>query len=277
MKLIRFASFRLTLALAMITAFTATLLPLAAMAAAKKPLDSTYGYVAHVFDKLQGHWETQALDNTIPGDNVLTFTLNENGSLLSSHVDGVQSTQAVQDFLKQNAPFGPFPSGLKGSQLSFKIKLTSGSIQMLSYQVLDRSQSEPTIAYAASAVAQPASMFYTRVLPVTPGKVWDKQDARSTDESAMTSYVEQVQQQIRQNWRLAQDYTFKRTVAQLMIDRDGTLLGAQLTQSSGDKTVDRAALNAITTAGRFPTVPASAPSLPVTIEYVFEPVQQEAE
>lgn len=122
-------------------------------------------------------------------------------------------------------------------------------------------------------------MFYTRAMPSTPGRVWDTPESRAlsthaTDEAAMADYVQQVQDQIRRNWKLPQEYNFQRTVAMLMIDRDGTLLGAHLTQASGDKTVDKAALQAITTAGPFPVAPANVPSLPVTIEYVFEPVHQ---
>lgn len=90
----------------------------------------------------------------------------------------------------------------------------------------------------------------------------------------MTHYVSSVQEQIKQNWRLAPDYAFQRTSALLTIDRDGTLLGVQLKHSSGDATVDRAALNAISTAGPFPPAPANVPSLPILIEYLFEPVQE---
>ena len=277
--------FTTALSLAVLAAATAACLPLSAHAKAPatravKPLENTSSYVNTVFDKLQGQWVTQAVDNQVEGSHILTFTLDENGMLSSSQLDGAPMTlsdsQTVQHFLKDNAPFAPFPAGLKGSQLSFKLKITPDSLQMLSYQVLDRSKDEPTIAFAAASVAQPASMYYTRVLPVTPGKVWDKPDSKSTSavEQTMNDYVAEVQQQVRQHWALPTDYNFQRTVARLLIDRDGSLLGVQLTQSSGDKTVDQAALKAITDAGVFPRVPANAPSLPVTIEYVFEPVHQ---
>jgi TonB family protein len=237
------------------------------------------GYVASVFDKLQGQWQAQAVDNPVTSNNVLTFTLNEDGTLVSSHVDGAQlgseaNARAVMDLLSKHAPFGPFPSSLKDSRLTFKVKLTPDSLHMVSYQIVEKNKPEPMIAYAASAVAQPVSMFYTRALPSTPGRVWEKPDAHASDEQTMADYVDLVQRQVRAHWQLPQDYNFNRTVALLMIDRDGTLLGAQLTQGSGDKTVDQAALKAITDAGKFPQAPANVPSLPVTIEYVFEPVHQ---
>lgn len=258
-----------------------TLLPANALAKkAKTPDNNTSSsYVASVFDKLQGQWQAQTIDSPVTSNNVLTFTLNEDGSLASSHVDGAQlsseaNARAVMDLLTKHAPFGPFPRSLQNSRLTFHVKMTPGSLQMVSYQIVEKNTPDPVIAYAASAVAQPVSMFYTRALPSTPGKVWDKPETRTSDEKAMADYVDVVQQQVREHWQLPQDYNFNRTVALLMIDRDGTLLGTQLTQPSGDKAVDKAALNAIINAGKFPKAPANVQSLPVTIEYVFEPVHQ---
>jgi len=241
--------------------------------------NTSSSYVASVFDKLQGQWQAQAVENPVTSNNLLTFSLNEDGTLASSHVDGTQlgseaNARAVMDLLSKHAPFGPFPKTLKNARLTFKVKLTPDSLQMISYQIVEKNKPEPMIAYAASAVAQPASLFYTRALPSTPGKVWENPDKVTSEERSMADYVDLVQQQVKAHWQLPQDYNFNRTVALLMIDRDGTLLGAQLQQSSGDKTVDRAALKAITEAGQFPHAPANVPSLPVTIEYVFEPVHQ---
>jgi len=271
------------LKLATVGIIAASLLSIPAMARTKVQKDTTTsassGYVASVFDKLQGQWEAQTVDNPVTNNNLLTFTLNDDGTLAGSHIDGAQlsgeaNARAVMDLLTKHAPFGPFPRDMKGSRLTFKVKLTPGSLQMLSYQIVEQNKPEPVVAYAASAVSQPVSLFYARALPYTPGRVWDKPETHTNTEQAMAAYVDQVQQQIRQNWKLPQDYNFQRTVAMIMIDRNGSLLGTHLTQSSGDKTVDQAALKAITTAGPFPQVPSNAPSLPVMIEYVFEPVHQ---
>lgn len=243
--------------------------------------DSATTYVASVFDKMQHHWEEQAYENRLTANSLLTFILNEDGTLTASHVDanaaGQVAAQELVDFLKKNAPFGQFPSNLTGSQLEFKVKLTPGSLQMLGYQIVERKMNDPVVTYASPTATQPVSLFYARALPVTPGKVWDKPDTQTDDEKSMADYVSQVQEQICKNWRLAEDYKFNRTVAMLMIDRDGSLLGAQLKQSSGDKIVDKAALNAIYTAGPFPKAPANVQSLPVMIEYIFDPVMTEAQ
>jgi TonB family protein len=275
---------KMRLALAMLLAstmlagngFAKTVAPKASQTA-----DSATAYVAAVFDKMQHHWEEQAYENRLTANSLLTFIVDEDGTLTASHVDantaGQIAAQELVSFLKQNAPFGHFPSNLTGSQLEFKVKLTPGSLQMLGYQVVEHKVNEQVITYASPTTAQPTPLYYARAIPVTPGKVWDKPDTQTNDEKAMADYVNQVQEQIRKNWRLAEDYKFNRTVAMLMIDRNGSLLGAQLKQSSGDKTVDKAALNAIYTAGPFPKAPANVQSLPVMIEYIFDPVMTDAQ
>ncbi len=260
----------------LLVAMSLLLLPIATWA---KAPDSAYGYVSSVFEKLQSHWEEQAFANQL-ADSMLTFTLDEDGTLSSSGLDAGANTdsgRAVLAYLKKSAPFGSFPLGLQGSQLQFKFKLTSGSMQMMSHQLVPTSSRDSLVAFAnpVPTQQQPVSLFYTRV--GAPGKVWDNPVKQANSEQAMTDYVGDVQQQIRNNWKLPQDYVFQRTIAVLMIDRDGSLLGASLKHSSGDKTVDKAAMDAIYSAGPFPKAPANVPSLPVTIEYIFEPVLSSVE
>ncbi|WP_373531962.1 energy transducer TonB [Vampirovibrio sp.] len=254
----------------------ALILPLAAFA---KTPDSTYGYVSSVFEKLQAHWEEQVYANQLT-DNTLTFVVNEDGTLHSSGLDvgaDTDSGRAMLAYLNKNAPFGAFPAGLEGRQVQFNFKLSPGSMRMVSYQLMPTSSKDSVLAFATpvSNQPQPVSLFYTRV--GAPGRVWENTAKPGNSEETMTNYVEQVRQQVKNNWKLPQDYVFQRTIAVLMIDRDGTLLSASLKQSSGDATVDKAALNAIITAGKFPEAPANVPSLPVTIDYVFEPVLSSAE
>lgn len=254
----------------------ALLLPCAALA---KTPDTSYGYISNVFDKLQAHWEEQAYANNL-GENILTFTLDENGELHSSGLNADANTdsgRAILAYLKKNAPFGQFPEGMEGNQLQFRFKLSAGSLQMLSYQLLPKSSRDPVIAFASPVPnqPQPVSLFYTRV--GAPGRVVESASRQTTDEQQMADYVDQVRQQVKDNWKLPQDYVFQRIIAVLMIDRDGTLLGSNLKQSSGDKVVDKAALQAINTAGVFPKAPANVPSLPVTIEYIFDPILSSAE
>lgn len=238
-----------------------------------------YGYVAKVFDKLQSNWEYHAFANQT-AEAMLTFILNEDGSLESSGLNQGTNTNAGQellDYLKSQAPFGAFPVTVKGTQLEFKFKLADDSLQMLSYQLLPPRAQNSVVVFATPVPnqPQPVSLFYTRV--GTPGRIWENPSKLTADDQAMSAYIAQVQEQIKASWQLPEDYMFQRTIATLMIDRNGTLLSATIKSSSGDITVDKAALSAIYSAGKFPVAPINVPSLPVTIDYIFEPVLTSAE
>jgi TonB family protein len=246
--------------------------------------DTTYQYVSSVFDKLQSYWETQAYDQRLNTNAVLTFTLNDQGSLLGSKLDAPSGDPMGAEalaFLKKNAPFGPLPETLTGNRMEFSFKLTPGSLQMVSYRVVEdrRNRNSDVISYASPVSATPAasSLFYARVVDTdeTPkaGKVWDKAESRNSDEQAMEHYIGGVRESIQNNWRQPEDFdNFAPARALLQIDRDGSLLSASLTQSSGSKVIDKAILNTIYQSAPFKDAPNEVKSLPVTLEYVFEPV-----
>jgi TonB family protein len=244
--------------------------------------DSTYEYVSRVFDKLKTHWEPPAYEQTL-SNSLLTFVLNDDGTLYTSKLKTVDadngSGQRALDFIKNNAPFGKLPAALQGSQLEFKFKITSDSLQMVSYQVVSKQNKEPVVKYnnPSNGAMLGASLFYMAAqAPITGQVSWQAPETQTDAEQSMTLYVNDVQERIQQEWRLPEGVSSsERAVAYLMIDRDGSLLSASLKQSSGNKAVDQAALSAITSSAPFPRVPASALSLPVEIEYVFERVAPE--
>jgi TonB family protein len=243
--------------------------------------DTTYQYVSGVFDKLQTYWEKQAYEQQ-PGANVLlSFALDDKGQLIASKLDASKGDAAGSDalaFLKQSAPFGRLPETLTGSRLEFTFKLTPDSMQMISYKVVENPRTDAVLSYAAPVTPTPpaASLFYARVVDTVEapkvGKVWDKPDVRTSDEEAMNQYIESVRERIRQQWKQPENAeSFAPVTALLQIDRDGSLLSATLTQSSGSKTIDKAILNTIYEAAPFKDAPDDIKSLPVTLEYVFEP------
>jgi TonB family protein len=249
------------------------------------PKDTTYQYVSGVFDKLQSNWEQQAFDQRLNANSTLTFTLGDDGTLLGSQLDAGNGDQASgkesMAFLKEATPFGKFPSGLEGDSLEFKFKLTPGSMQMVSYRVLeDQKKKDSVISYASPAAPggqAAASLFYARVVDSveTPrvGKVWEKPDVQTVDEQVMNDYVTGIQQKIQTAWKQpGEEVSFAPTVAMIQIDRDGSVLSANIKQSSGNKDIDKAIVETVSNAGPFERVPEAAQSLPVTIEYIFEPV-----
>lgn len=243
---------------------------------------STYEYVAYVFKKLQTHWEPPAYEQTL-SPTLLTFVLNDDGSLHSSHLKTISGDNGSGDraleFVRRNAPFGNFPDNLRGSQLEFKFKIEPDSLHMMSYQVVSQRAKEPVVKYnePSGGVALGASLFYMAAQGPITGKVsWKEPEVQTDAEQSMTLYIQEIQDRIQQKWQLPEGLTSsERAVAYLMIDRDGSLLSATLKQSSGNKAVDRAAIEAIMASAPFSRVPESALSLPVEVEYVFERVAPE--
>lgn len=282
----RFLSAKTSIALA--TLFIVGSAPLAGWAkkgpVTYKSNDSTYQYVATVFDTLQSHWEKQSYEQRLEANSTLQFTLQEDGTLSNSELtagrDDNGAGKEVLAYLKQHAPFGTFPPNMGGNRLEFNFKLTPGSLQMVSYRVLeDKNKKDSVITYGAPSSPAPAvsSLFYARVVDTieTPkvGKVWENQDVKTSDEDAMNEYVSSVQSRIQDKWQQpGEALSFAPTVAMIQIDRDGSLLSANVKQSSGSKAIDTAILKTISEAGPFTGVPKNVQSLPVTIEYVFEPV-----
>ena len=247
--------------------------------------DSVYEYVSHVFEKLQAHWEPGAYEQTL-SNALLTFVLNPNGTIASSQLQTVagdnDSGQKALQYVKQNAPYGKFPASLQGEQLVFRFKIMPTSLQMVSYQAVPQQSKTKDVVVKSNlpidGTMMGASLFYMGAqAPSLNGKVsWNNPDTQNEAELSMQGYVDEVEKQIQQKWTLPEGaISSERAVALLMIDRDGSLLSATLKQSSGNKVVDQAALNAVTQSAPFARVPQSALSLPVTIEYVFERVAPE--
>jgi len=284
-----------------LTALTAPVLALAA----DKPAGAD-AYVGRVFEKLRAGWETQA--RTAPlADSNLTFILNPDGSLALTRLSA-ESAQplpntAVQvgtlDFLKQAAPFEPFPASMSTGSLEFQFHFTPDSMRMDSVRLLPRPVIAVTPVVSSTAIASASTTPMPGVaflaLSDRPGRNagFSLNDLSGIPENqappqvtgvlgysvpGMEGYVADVQARISRNVELPDSYLenlpthFKPVVAQLLLDRDGGLMSALLTQSSGDKTLDAAILQAIRQSVPFGPVPETAQSLPVQIETTFDPI-----
>jgi TonB family protein len=247
--------------------------------------DSTYQYISAVFDKLQAFWSKQGLEQRMAANSVISFTLNGQGNVISSNVESSSTSDEIGtnalNYVKQTGSFGAMPDSVTGQNLEFKFKLSPESLQMLSYRFSDNPQiANAAISSAAPTTSSPAavsSLFYARVVDNAEagrnGKVENKAEAKVSDEAVMEEYVSSIREQISQQWRQPNEtVTTGPAMATLQIDRDGSLLGAILNQSSGNKEVDRAILNTIYQSVPFAPAPKQVQSLPVTVQYVFEPV-----
>lgn len=250
----------------------------APVAAFAKSTESLYEYAYNVFGRLQQNWEQQTYEGRL-SNSLLTFVLDDNGQLVSSNMTkaniDTRSGDEVLAFLKKNAPFGHLPEHLRGSQLSFTFKFTPGSLQMVGYQIVDRKQG-PALASPINFSPEYAHLNTAGNGSVPPAPKWDNPNTQAIEEEKMAEYVAGVQAQIGDRWQLPEGVNFnKRAVALLTIDTNGKLMGAHLKESSGSKTVDKAALDAVYQAGSFGAVPSEVKALPVQIEYVFDPLNTE--
>jgi TonB family protein len=246
---------------------------LAPISAFARQYESLYEYAYNVFNQLQGNWEQQAYENRL-SNSLLTFVVNEDGRLLSSRIDKAPSDKGSGDevlrFLKDR-PFGTVPEHLRGSQLAFTFKFTPGSLQMMGYQILDKQQS-PTLASPVSYTPEQEARL-NKGNSQQAYALWAHPEEVTADEKVMTEYVTGVQQKINGKWQLPEGVTSsRRAVAQVLIDKKGNLMGAHMLESSGSRTVDKAALSAVYQSTPFAPVPTAFKTVPVQIEYVFDPV-----
>ncbi len=254
-------------------------------ASAQSANQSTYNYVQGVFDKLQANWEKQSYEDRLDADSTLTFVIGADGKIRASRLNAAAGDNGAGkkalDALTASAPFAPLPHDLAGNNLEFKFRLAQGSLRIISYDPIPNLKNQDSlITYSSpsSPASAGTSLFYARVvdssdIPKTGRVLETPQPAvASTNEATMNTYVEGVQQKIQENWQQPGDsLSFAPTVAIIQIDRDGSVLSTTVKQSSGNKTVDAAIVKTIANAAPFNRVPDAASSLPMTIEYVFEP------
>lgn len=250
----------------------AALLLIPSQSFAAQRAESLYEYVSSVFTKMQNNWEQQTYNHRLT-NSLLTFVVNEDGKLISTDLkkapEDAGSADEVLDYLKKAAPFGKLPSHMTGSQLAFTFKFAPDSLQMVGYQILEQKQ-KPTMLAPVDYQA------LDKDGGVPQQAKWTDPTAQTHEEQVMGGYIAEVQGKIKHSWKLPQDYPFQRAIALIQIDRNGHLLGAHLTESSGDRTVDKAALEAIYEASPFAPVPTAFRNLPVQVEYIFDPYHAEA-
>ncbi|MDF5710321.1 MAG: TonB family protein [Nostoc sp. S4] len=93
-------------------------------------------------------------------------------------------------------------------------------------------------------------------------------DAQSQDID-ITSYLNQLQQQVRQQWLPGLSQSSRRTVLHFSINRSGKLSNLQLAETSGFSVTDQAAINAIQRAAPFAPLPTGYPNNYIHIQFTF--------
>jgi len=106
-----------------------------------------------------------------------------------------------------------------------------------------------------------------------PNSNRDRQAAAGIDASSqnidITSYLNQLQQRVKQQWLPEVSQSSRRTVLNFTINRSGQLSNLQLAQTSGFSLTDQAALNAIQRAAPFAPLPTGYTSNHIDIQFTF--------
>jgi TonB family protein len=240
-------------------------------------------YVANLFDEIQCDWESRVFSKEpVLETTRLKLQVSPTGEMTGESVlpsGGTLPSAFLQQFIKRQRPENwVLPGAGKSPQsLELLVNMRPDQMTLQGYKLVETDSAEPLVSYSPNITPQasePVSLLYVRAFPPgkAPGAVaTGKGTSPVLSETEMTDYVETVRKQVLSNWRLELEEPFQTVVANMMIDRDGRLLGVNMVSSSGNRMIDKAVLNAISTAGPFPTVPRSVESLPVSIHYVFEP------
>ncbi|MEH2007393.1 energy transducer TonB family protein [Nostoc sp.] len=110
-------------------------------------------------------------------------------------------------------------------------------------------------------------------LAALPNSNRDRQAPSSIDASSqnidITSYLNQLQQQVKQQWLPEVSQSSRRTVLNFTVNRSGQLRNLQLAQTSGFNLTDQAALKAIQRAAPFAPLPTGYTSNHIDIQFTF--------
>ncbi|MEH1834239.1 MAG: TonB family protein, partial [Nostoc sp.] len=115
--------------------------------------------------------------------------------------------------------------------------------------------------------------FNGNFLAALPNSNRDNQAPSGIDASSqdidMTSYYNQLKQQVEQQWLPEVTESSRRTVLHFTINRSGQLSNLQLAQTSGFSLTDQAALNAIQRSAPFAPLPTGYTSNHINIQFIF--------
>lgn len=241
-------------------------------------------YVSNLFDELQCHWEAQVFEGNEPiQDTTVKLRISPDGKMTEQSVQVIGSSAQnpfTESFIHSQRQTSWAIPGISPQELEVTVKVTPTHIKMLEYNLIDtKTQKEDALISYSPSIAPQApeavSLLYIRSFP--PGTAPSSAQSGSTSQSTgypnadIENYIETIKSQIASNWRLVLEKPFKKVITNLMIDRDGKLLSLNIVRSSGSRDIDKAALATIQNAGPFPEVPTSIQSLPLTIDYIFEP------
>ena len=91
----------------------------------------------------------------------------------------------------------------------------------------------------------------------------------NTDDIDLGPYIRKLQQAIKYNWNPTENNAQKRVVTSCVIAKNGNLLNYFVKESSGDKLLDKTAINAIKKSAPFSPLPSNLKEDSIEIQFTF--------
>ena len=91
----------------------------------------------------------------------------------------------------------------------------------------------------------------------------------NTDDIDLGPYIRKLQQAIKYNWNPTENNAQKRVVTSFVIAKNGNLLNYFVKESSGDKLLDKTAINAIKKSAPFSPLPSNLKEDSIEIQFTF--------
>lgn len=113
--------------------------------------------------------------------------------------------------------------------------------------------------------------FITPVFAIDNSSVI-KSDNKTTNAASVNwvPYMKAVEAKVKRNWHPPRQDISKRVVALFKVNKDGTLAGAKITQSSGIVEYDKAALQAVQMSSPFEALPSEFNGKSIEIDFTFD-------
>lgn len=138
------------------------------------------------------------------------------------------------------------------------------------YAYVNRAKAKSAIGDKIGAVSD-LNEFQSKISPVNMhSKTNPNRIQLQTDKSLFEPYINELQQKIKSNWGPPKINSRKIAVASFNIDKSGNLLTVVIKKSSGEESIDKAAILAIKNSAPFKPLPKGYKGKHIIINYTFD-------
>lgn len=198
-------------------------------------------YIDNINDKINSNWrppQEAGVKNV-----VVSYEIDKAGDLINYEIiessGSILSDNAAIEAIKNSAPFEPLPEEYKGKSLSVEYK------------------------------------FKHNFIDCTEEKSYDEYDDKKL--SQWKAYMHNLNNQIKTNWVLLNANNSDKIVTNITISKAGKLLESEILESNETDDINRTVLSAIENSAPFEPLPEDFDGESITVEYLFDNTEEEAE